>query len=45
MLLNYLDGTSFATGAIQYEYRPATPKETTNRIIDPNTDTFYFGSL
>ncbi len=33
MLLNYLDGTSFATGAMQYEYRPATLGETTNRII------------
>lgn len=32
-LLLYSDGEHFATGAIRYQYAPATPSETTNRII------------
>jgi hypothetical protein len=37
MLLQFLDGNTFAVGAIQYRYAPATPQETTNRIILPIT--------
>ena len=32
-LLLYSDGETFATGAIIYQYAPATPSETTNRIV------------
>ncbi len=32
-LLLLPDGETFATGAIRYDYAPATPSETTNRII------------
>ena len=32
-LLVFANGETFATGGIKYEYRPATPRETTNRII------------
>jgi len=32
-LLNFDNGESFATGAIGYDYRPATKTETTNRIF------------
>ncbi|MBR8833211.1 MAG: hypothetical protein DSM106950_03990 [Stigonema ocellatum SAG 48.90 = DSM 106950] len=34
-LLLFPDGETFATGAIRYNYSPATPSETTNRIILP----------
>lgn len=34
-LLLFPDGETFATGAIRYNYSPATPGETTNRIILP----------
>lgn len=34
-LLLFPDGKTFATGAIHYDYAPATPGETTNRIILP----------
>jgi hypothetical protein len=37
MLLQFLDGNTFAVGAIQYRYAPASPQETTNRIILPIT--------
>ncbi len=32
-LLNFDNGESFATGAMGYDYRPATKTETTNRIF------------
>ncbi|MCL1465632.1 retroviral-like aspartic protease family protein [Argonema galeatum] len=32
-LLLYSDGETFATGAIIYQYAPATPSETTNRLV------------
>lgn len=32
-LLLFSDGESFATGAMRYDYAPATPSETTSRII------------
>lgn len=35
MSLIFANGESFATGALQYSYGPATPGETTNRIIVP----------
>lgn len=34
-LLLFPDGETFATGAMRYDYAPATPSETTNRIILP----------
>lgn len=34
-LLSFSNGESFATGAIGYDYRPATKTETTNRILLP----------
>lgn len=34
-LLSFSNRESFATGAIGYDYRPATNTETTNRIILP----------
>ncbi|MFB2974487.1 hypothetical protein ACE1CD_36635 [Aerosakkonema sp. BLCC-F183] len=34
-LLLFPDGETFARGAIRYNYAPATPSETTNRIILP----------
>lgn len=33
MLLQFSGGEPFATGAIRYDYRPATKNETTNRMI------------
>ena len=33
MILSFPDGDTFASGAIGYQYRPATVTETTNRII------------
>ena len=35
-LLNFENGESFATGAMGYDYRPATKAETTNRILFRN---------
>jgi len=35
MSLIFANGESFATGSLQYSYGPATPGETTNRIIVP----------
>jgi hypothetical protein len=35
MLLQFQNGNTFAVGAIQYRYAPATPGEQTNRIILP----------
>jgi hypothetical protein len=35
MSLIFANGESFATGALRYSYGPATPGETTNRIIMP----------
>lgn len=35
MLLRLPNDEIFAVGAVEYQYRPATPKETTNRIILP----------
>ena len=35
MSLIFANGESFATGALQYSYGPATAGETTNRIIMP----------
>jgi hypothetical protein len=29
------NGNSFASGVLKYAYRPATPQDTTNRIIIP----------
>jgi hypothetical protein len=34
-LLNFANGIPFAIGALMYQYAPATPYETTNRIILP----------
>lgn len=34
-LLFFADGYPFATGALPYDYRPATETETTNRIVIP----------
>ncbi len=33
MLLFFPNGEPFATGAVRYQYFPATPRETTNRMI------------
>lgn len=33
MILLFSNGDSFATGAVSYDYRPATTVETTNRLI------------
>ncbi|NER39264.1 MAG: hypothetical protein F6J93_35825 [Oscillatoria sp. SIO1A7] len=33
MILTFSNGEPFATGAIRYDYRPATERETTNRMI------------
>jgi hypothetical protein len=34
-LLHFSSGNSFASGVLKYDYRPATPQDTTNRIIIP----------
>lgn len=33
MVLLFANNEFFATGSLTYDYRPATPTETTNRII------------
>lgn len=35
MLLRLPNDEVFAVGAVEYQYRPATPKESTNRIVLP----------